>query len=208
MQRALNRTISLIVLLFIAFSFSAKGQTATFKKDTVYIFYCYGTLGNGRPVETSIIIKDLTFLKELNQIKDQDKFLCAVFKHSILFIEPSFNRYKDRKLYNFSSNEEAKSFYDKFDNQVGLFNKSFLNFKSSLLANGKRITISVSKIAGEFWIIKTDPNYLYPLSESFEVNCYNYNYLYHLKQIDKIYKLNTEEINTISSVFQPVQKIK
>jgi hypothetical protein len=173
---------------------SLLAQTDSFKRDTVYVFICYGTLNNGTPVATEVVQRDLKFFENYGSTIDQDTFMCEFFKHSILFVDPLVTLNKNYNKYNFSE-KQVDSFRYVYNKKLGMLNKSYLDFKSVKFSNGKRITFSVSKIAGEFWLIKTDSDHLYPDSESFDIDsgCYKYNYLYNLKQIDSVIKLNKTE---------------
>jgi|GEM_PF-6123079 len=175
-------------------------QERALKKDTVYIIICYGTLENGRPVVTQIAQKDLSFFKTTHS-NDQDAFMCQVFSHSIFYLDDGNTYLKNYRLDNPPS-KKPDSLYYAYNKALRSLAKSFKDFKGPKFLNGKRVIFSVSKIAGEFWLVRTDPHYLYPVSESFFIDpgCYNYNYLYNLKQIDAILKLNSEDIKILSAI--------
>jgi hypothetical protein len=191
------------LLIFMLMSFESTvllAQTSPFKSDTVYVIICYGTLNNGRPVVTEVIQKDLNFFENYPTTSDQDTFMCEFFKHSILFVDPFLTLNKNYKKYNFSE-KQIDSFRYVYNKKLGRLNKSYRDFKSVKFSNGKRIIFSVSKIAGEFWLVKTEPDNIYPVSESFDIDngCYKYNYLYNLKEINSIIKLNEDELKTLST---------
>ncbi len=87
----LNMKFLLISLLVSFVTTSLLGQTSTFKRDTVYVFICYGTLNNGRPVATTIQFKkNCTSLNIVSQFLIRI-LLCANFLDiQYLFIDPIF----------------------------------------------------------------------------------------------------------------------
>lgn len=195
----------LVFFLLATFFGKVSAQSVSFKKDTVYIVYCYGTLENGRPVVNSVAIRNLDFLKDLSIIKDENDFLCAFFKHSIIYRGELISIHDHKAQYNYQNKKEERLAQIKLEQQIALLNKAFKDFTTQRFSNKKALIFSIAKLSGEFWMDKINPDYISGESETFTIDkeCYNYNYRYYLKQVDKVLELSKgdlEQINLLLSL--------
>jgi hypothetical protein len=179
----------------------AHGQTNAFIRDTAYIYLCRGSLENGQPVVTYVVNKNLSTLSKL-QTDNQDAAICSFFQNSILFAEPYLTVH-NHTLYHFDDSKGMDRFY----RNLSALSKSYIDFKTRKFSNGRRITLSITKLIGEFWIVELN-NSDYPFSESFAIDksCYDHQFIYYLKQIDKCIPLVDVEKKKISLALGNVTK--
>lgn len=198
----MKTSLSLFSLFLLVATFFGKvsAQAVSFKKDTVYIVYCYGTLGNGRPVVNSVAIKNLDFLKDLSIIEDEDNFLCAFFKHSVVYRGELISIHDHKAQYNYQNEQEERSAQIKLEQQIALLNKVFKDFTTRRFSNKKTLIFSIAKLSGEFWMDKINPDYISGQSETFTIDkeCYSCNYRYYLKQVDKVLELSKGDLEQIN----------
>lgn len=197
-----------VLFLLVNTSSLVSAQAVPVKKDTVYAIYCYGTLQNGQPVVNSIVCKNLDFLKDLKSVRNEDKFLCSLFKHSIVYMGDLVSVFKHKTEYNYQTHAEGDSLQAKLERQILSLNKIYKDFRTQKFSNNKTLAFSIGKFAGEFWLDNIDPNYIAGESETFTIRkeCYSYNYLYYLKQVDEVYELDQEDIDKITVVLAPDKK--
>lgn len=171
-------------------------QSSDYVKDTAYIFLWRGTLENERPITTYVVNKTMSNLTGLSLIKNRDSFVCSFFKKAILFDEPYFTLEKNIGLYGFSNKESASKFLSDISEKVEKLNKEIVKIGTKKFEQGTSIEFECVRVIADFWVINKTSDELNNYTHSFYVPgcCYNKKYIYNLKNIDRIERLNSTEI--------------
>jgi hypothetical protein len=192
-----------LLILFACFSYflfikeaNSQGTSQDLQtvKDTAYVVQCYYLVPNGRPVQSSFILKNLNVFHRINFASTTtEDFFCSFFKQSIIFDEPFFTLGKNSNLIQFANEKQKQDYLNREALKIKFLNKSFSKSIHLTFRNGK-LNFQFAKIYGEFWILKTDLSQFKSSLGFFDISdsCYQKHYKYNQKYIYKVLNMDTE----------------
>lgn len=186
--------LSVILILLSAI---VKAQVCNFKTESIYYINISGSLDNGRPVFTQLIIKNIDTLKYYIQ-NGQSDFLCNILKSAIFVTEPYLGFLDMNKCLG----ENAEMEFASFNKKLASFNKKCKPVVSFPNNEYKYLHLSVVKTTSEFWVLPFNINQINNTSEAIQLQaeCYNSQYYYKFKKIIKVIPLSRKEIKSFDKL--------
>jgi hypothetical protein len=191
-----------VLLLIIALSYNISfAQECNFEKDTLYLLFVGATPVNDIPQSICCLAKDINTIKISSD--GWRAFVDTLFT-SVVYSEYIFLGFSDKMD---CYKDSSEYFFDKiigdfitYMKKLGKFEKYIL--KKGMLKDSSTVTISIVKIAGEFWKV-TDMENINTITHQIYVNLdtYGYSYYYIFKKINDLICIPETEIVSLQEKF-------
>jgi len=163
---------------------------------SLYALYCVSNLDNGRPIQVCLLRNEFAGLFDITAKVDQHNFMCKLLGSSIIMSEPAFTLGKTVPWLNLKNKKEEMSYRILTEKRLQKLYKSFSSPIKIPFTNHKKLRVQIVEIDAAFWEEKDDLQEYQEDKGNFDItsDCYKKDYLYYLKEIIRITKVNDQDL--------------